>query len=213
MTETMENWMEELEKELTKSLPGTKAQTRMASSLRRPMVDAQPARNGSVLILIYPRDGNLHTVFIKRTEYEGVHSGQVSFPGGMSETGDASPADTALREAVEETGISYTEVKIIGKLTSLHIPVSNVNVFPFVAVTDNRPSFVPNPVEVQYLIEARIEDLANPLNLKTKIMDIMGNEVEVPYYDIHENHIWGATAMILSEFMEVVEKSNLMFEV
>ena len=126
----------------------------------------------------------------------------------MFEEEDGSLMNTALREANEETGIDISSVTIIGKLTPLHIPVSNVNVHAFVGVTDSRPAFVHDPAEVQYLIEESLDELLNEVNHKTKSMTLFGNEVIVPYFDIQGNHIWGATAMIISEFAEILKRRD-----
>lgn len=201
-----ENWKEQLAAELKKPLPGVNAQLRMSPAMRRPESAEYPLKNAGVLILLYPHRRLVYTVFIKRTEYEGVHSGQVSLPGGMFKEEDDSLMNTALREANEETGIDISSVTVIGKLTQLHIPVSNVNVHAFVGVTDSRPVFVHDPAEVQYLIEESLDELLNEVNHKTKSMTLFGNEVIVPYFDIRDNHIWGATAMIISEFAEIVKK-------
>jgi 8-oxo-dGTP pyrophosphatase MutT (NUDIX family) len=203
LTEMTENWKEQLASELQKPLPGVDAQLRMSPAMRRPVSGEYPLKNAGVLILLYPHGNRICTVFIKRTEYEGVHSGQVSLPGGMFEEEDGSLMNTALREAKEETGIDVLSVTIIGKLTPLHIPVSNVNVHAFVGVTDNRPAFIHDPSEVQYLIEESLDEILNEVNHKTKSMTLFGNEVLVPYFDIQGNHIWGATAMIISEFAEI----------
>jgi 8-oxo-dGTP pyrophosphatase MutT (NUDIX family) len=207
----MNNLFLKLEQEFSKPLPGAEVQHRMSPSLRRQAQNQESVKQGGVLILLYPYRDNLHTVLIKRSEYEGVHSGQVSFPGGMYEKGDDSLAYTALREAKEETGLPPETANIIGQLTPLHIPISNILVFPFVAVSYKRPDFSHDPIEVQYLIETPIDELLNPMNCRTKIMHIQGEAIDVPYYDIQDNHIWGATAMIISEFLEVIRKSGLTF--
>ena len=201
-----ENWKEKLEAELKKELPGVEAQLRMSPEVRRPVSVEYPLKNAGVLILLYPDRNRICTVFIKRTEYEGVHSGQVSLPGGMFKEEDGSLMHTALREANEETGIDIRSVTILGKLTPLHIPVSNVNVHAYVGVTGSRPVFIHDPAEVQYLIEESLGELLNEVNHKTKSMTLLGNEVVVPYFDIKGNHIWGATAMIISEFSEILKK-------
>jgi len=203
-----ENWKEALASELRKPLPGVEAQLRMSPSVKRPVSAEYPLKNAGVLILLYPSKGHICTVFIKRTEYEGVHSGQVSLPGGMFEEQDGSLATTALREANEETGIDIAKITLIGQLTPLHIPVSNINVHAFVGVADSRPAFTLDPAEVQYLIEERLDELLNEVNHKTKTMTLFGNEVIVPYFDIQNNHIWGATAMIISEFTEVLRRGT-----
>ena len=203
----MDPWIARLEKELALPLPGLQAQLRMSPSGLRPVVAGTPLRNSGVLILLYPNRQQLHLVFIKRSEYEGIHSGQVSFPGGMYEKKDLSFQQTALRETFEETGVPVDSLRMLGQLTMLHIPVSNVNVFPFVAVCRTRPDFRPDYKEVQYLIEAGLDELLDPANQKVKIMNIAGNDFEVPFYDIRNNHIWGATAMILSEFLEIFRRT------
>jgi 8-oxo-dGTP pyrophosphatase MutT (NUDIX family) len=200
------NWVLLLTEKLSQPLPGTEAQLRMAPAMRQPVAADRPLRKSGVLILLYPYEGSIYTVFIRRAEYDGLHSGQISLPGGIFEKSDDSLSFTALRETMEETGMPIEEAGIIGQLTCLHIPVSNINVFPFVAVCDKRPDFIPDPTEVQYLIETSLDELFNPLNCKKKIMKIAGKEIEVPYFDVRGNRIWGATAMILSEFLEIVGK-------
>ena len=200
------DWKEKLVVEFKKPLPGVDAQLRMSPEVRRPVSIEYPLKNAGVLILLYPHNDRIYTVFIKRTEYEGVHSGQVSLPGGMFKEEDGSLMETALREANEETGVDIFSITIIGKLTPLHIPVSNVNVYAFVGVSDSRPDFIHDPAEVQYLIEESLDELLSEVNHKTKTMTLFGNEVIVPYFDIAGNHIWGATAMIISEFSEIVKR-------
>jgi 8-oxo-dGTP pyrophosphatase MutT (NUDIX family) len=203
----MTDWISRLSEELQKPLPGVEAQLRMSPSAIRMSSSGKRIKKSGVLLLLYPCHGSIRIVFIKRTEYEGVHSGQVSFPGGKYEETDLTMAGTALRETMEETGIPVDEIKIIGQLTPLHIPVSQTDVFPYVGISYNRPVFKHNPAEVEYLIEAGIDELLDPANKKYEIMSIAGNDIEVPYFDIQNNHIWGATAMILSEFLEIFRRT------
>ena len=204
----MDNWIASLKKELSKPLPGAAAQLEMSPSKLRLPETYTPAASGSVMILLYARKGEVYTLFIKRAEYDGVHSGQISFPGGMYETGDDSRRSTALRETEEETGVSQNDMSVIGELTSLHIPVSNVDVLPFVAVFDGQPLFTPDKNEVEFVIEARVDDLINPDNKKKKMIHIGDFEIEAPYFNVNGHHVWGATAMILSEFLEIVKRIN-----
>lgn len=201
-----ENWVKRLKYELQQPLPGTEAQLKMSPLVSRPVATDKPLKKSAVLILLYPFDKQIFTVFIKRTEYQGVHSGQISLPGGIFKKSDIDLSNTALRETMEETGIPADQIEIIGKLTYLHIPVSNISVYPFVALFRNRPEFHPDSFEVQYLIETSLDEFFNPLNRKLKDMTFGTYGLEVPYYDIRDNHIWGATAMIMSEFLEVVKR-------
>jgi len=204
----MKDWFTRLEEELEKPLPGLAAQLKMAPRVHR-LVEAEGTlRPSGVLVLIYPHLNQLHTVFIRRTEYAGVHSGQVSFPGGMAEPGDSDTRDTALREAGEETGLDPLAVEIIGKLTPLPVPVSRSLVYPYVGVMPYRPEFKHDPHEVQYLIEVPIYELLHS-SRKTMELDISGRQVEVPCYDAANHRIWGATAMIMSEFLAIASRAGI----
>lgn len=198
-------WIEKLKHELAKPLPGIEAQLRLSPPDRRNFAALTDSyKKSAVLIVLYWHNNHLHTVFIKRAEYDGIHSGQVCLPGGTYEDIDGDLKNTALRETLEETGLSPEKVSVIGTLTSLHIPISNFMVFPYVGFCAERPVFSPDPVEVSYLIETSMLDLLNSQNRKYKVMVIGDREIEIPYFDIQGNHIWGATAMIMSEFLEIV---------
>jgi 8-oxo-dGTP pyrophosphatase MutT (NUDIX family) len=198
------DWIATLKKELKKPLPGTNAQMLMAPSLRRPANVPLPMRDSGVLLLFYPVNDRLFTVFMKRTEYGGPHSGQISFPGGKSEEEDRSLVETALRESREEIGISPDAIEVLGTLSPLHIPISNFRILPVIGFMPEKPVFTTDSHEVDYLIETALEVLLKPEIVKTKTMMFGDLSFEVPYYDIDGNHIWGATAMMLSEFLEVV---------
>lgn len=205
----MDQWFSILKNELQKPLPGNDAQLLMSPSLRRPNQSGIPAGKAGVMILLYKRLEDVYMVFIRRAEYDGVHSGQISFPGGMHEPGDDSLLTTAIRETEEEIGISWNDMITIGTLTCLHVPVSNVNILPVVAILTGQPVFNPDANEVAFVIEARIKDIINPVNRKRKMIRIGDFEIEAPYFDINGHHIWGATAMMLSEFLEVLNRAGL----
>jgi 8-oxo-dGTP pyrophosphatase MutT (NUDIX family) len=200
------DWIATLKKELKKPLPGTAAQMLMAPSLRRPANVPIPMRNSGVLLLLYPVNDRLFTVFMKRTEYGGPHSGQISFPGGKFEDGDRSLVETALRESREEIGISPDAIEVLGTLSPLHIPISNFRILPVIGFMPEKPVFTTDSHEVDYLIETALEVLLKPEIVKTKTMMFGDLSFEVPYYDIDGNHLWGATAMMLSELLEVVRR-------
>ncbi len=195
-----------LKNQLKENLPGEAAQLKMAPSYRHLFPMNEKEGDAGVMILLYPASGKLTTVFMKRTEYPGIHSGQISFPGGRFEQEDIDLQTTALRETEEEFGINAQTIDVLGKLTSLLIPVSRIEVHPFVGYLPQRPMFLPNPEEVASLIEVKIFDLLNASIIKTKPHRYKDFNGSIPYYEIDENHVWGATAMILAEFTEVIRK-------
>ena len=187
---------------LSSKLPGEEAQFKMAPASRREFKhDGDPLR-AAVLFLMYPSTKGTTLVFIKRNEYNGPHSGQVSLPGGAWEAGDEVIENTAIRETMEELGIDG-DIKILGSLTELLIPVSNYLVSPFVGCLDHRPEFHPDHSEVQYIIETPLENLLDPRNKDCEMMVSHGQSLWVPFYHINEEKIWGATAMMLCEFLQL----------
>ncbi|MCC6690809.1 MAG: CoA pyrophosphatase [Bacteroidia bacterium] len=164
-------------------------------------------QKGAVLILIYPQSGCLQTVAMLRPDYGGPHSGQVSFPGGKYEESDGSLENTALRETSEELGLDTKNIEVLGGLTDLYIPISNFNVYPFLAVMDSAPVFLPDTKEVKRVIKIPLSDILNNANIKRKpiMMALIGKEIEMPYFDLQGETIWGATAMMLSELKELLK--------
>ena len=196
----------QLKEEFKRELPGESAQAKMAPNVRRHFKSTTKRRNAGVLILLYPKNNQLYTVFIKRSEYEGVHSGQISFPGGKYEPGDQNLEHTALRESNEEIGINPEEVNILGKLTPLHIPVSNFYVIPFVGFYESVPIFKREPNEVEKIIEIPLTELLTPENCTFQEFNYSDLAFTAPIYKPKELVIWGATAMIMSEFLEVIKE-------
>ncbi|MCK5138130.1 MAG: CoA pyrophosphatase [Bacteroidales bacterium] len=193
-----ERWKETL----ATNLPGEQAQLLMASEFRGAFTHEGEPVHAAVMVLMYPSDGHISLAFIKRNEYPGPHSAQVSFPGGAREDQDGSLEFTALRETREELGIN-DGIGVLGSLTELYIPVSNFMVTPFVGWLDQRPVFNPDTSEVQYVIEASVYELMDPKNQRSETILQHGQTLEVPIYVAGDEKIWGATAMMLSEFLEV----------
>ncbi len=133
------------------------------------------------------------------------HSAQVSFPGGAWEPNDGSLLETALRETREELGITQ-EIHVLGSLTPLHIPVSNFMVTPFAGWMDEHPLFQPDPTEVQYVIESSLHELSDPVNILSESWEQHGRTIIAPYYRVGNEKIWGATAMMLCEFLQLVAR-------
>jgi 8-oxo-dGTP pyrophosphatase MutT (NUDIX family) len=171
----------------------------------------RPGKNAgiaAVMILLFPENGSVHTIFMQRPDYKGVHGGQISFPGGKKEPFDENIIQTALREANEETGVDPNIIKIIGTLTPLFIPVSNMLVTPVIGWTDKKPVFNYNPEEVLFLIDADLKKLLDPSAVKLKPFEIRGEMLDIKYFNYEENTIWGATAMILNELLIIIGKGG-----
>jgi len=194
--------LDDIRAALTRPLPGLAAQLKLAPEYRVESLRATPpadARSAGVLLLLYPFDGVWHFPLMKRTDDGLVHSGQISLPGGSQEPGESLQA-TALREACEEIGAACTEIEVLGQLSAIYIPPSNFLVTPTVGCVAQRPAFQCDPREVAELIEAPLSTLFDRAVVKREPWRLRGVTVEVPFYQIGAHKVWGATAMILSEF-------------
>ena len=205
MIEPHERFLHQLRLDLGQPLPGSEAQVRMAP---RPRGEPEwydktraDARRGGVLALFYPHQGQICVPLILRPTYSGVHSGQVGFPGGGYDETDGDLTTTALREAYEEVGVRPSQVTVLGLLTPLYVYASNYLVHPTVGWCDERPEFHTDPYEVALLIEVPLRTLLDPANRRVETWTLRGRQVEVPYFAIAGQTVWGATAMMLSELL------------
>ena len=158
------------------------------------------------MIILYPFQNAVYTVLTLRPSEFGIHSDQVSFPGGRFEEEDNDLQTTALRETREELGIDPSQLSVAGKLTTVYIPVSNFLVHPFVAVSPKRPQFFLNPYEVREIIETDIRIFSDD-KIRGESMFGSGDKknIEAPFYEVNKHKIWGATAMILSELENILQ--------
>lgn len=191
-------------------LPGIEAQRRMAPTPRpgwqsRPL--AGQARDAAGLVLLFPVEERVHLLLTVRSTQLVSHAGQVSLPGGAVEAGE-SIEDAALREAHEETGVEPSAVRVLGRLTPLHIPVSGFVLHPVVGVTDDRPDFRLAHGEVERLVEPRLNALLDPGCVKRQSGTWDGVAREVPYFALDGLVVWGATAMVLAEFAEIAGRQG-----
>lgn len=157
------------------------------------------ARQAGVLILIYPELDGLHIVLTRRTDSLRGHSGQISFPGGRRDPQDASFTATALRETCEELGLCDLDITVIGTLTPIYIPPSNFEVFPTVGTLPSSPVFHPNPAEVAEVFTFPVDNLLDPRYKLTEERVFQGTRVLIPFYQVGQHKVWGATAIMLSE--------------
>lgn len=184
-------------------LPGKRAQFLMAPAGRREAaVDSY--LDAAVSIMLYERGGELHFPLIKRTHNRhDRHRGQISLPGGRFDNDDKDLYGCAIRELGEELGIDTTGVERLGRLSRIFIPVSRFRVQPYVVFWDKNTDFKAQKGEVEYILEVKLKDLLDEQNVKTGIVEGYG-EGEVPYFLLNGHKVWGATAMILSEFKHLI---------
>jgi len=198
-------YIQRLKKELQKTLPGKTAQHKMAPSQRTEKTVGNSSKNAGVLILLYPNNSEIFTTLIKRPVYKGVHSGQISLPGGkFEEDKDISIIETAFRETQEEIGVHKNTISFVGKLTSLYIPVSDIHVQPVIGCLSKEPQFTADSREVDKIFKINIRELLRPECIaEDEIIMSDNRKVTAPYYKFNHLQIWGATAMILSEYFEI----------
>ena len=199
-----------LKDRLTRPLPGGKAHeifTATPVGDIKPLFDHKhPPRPGGVIILLYEEEGMLKFPLIKRQEYAGAHSGQVSLPGGKAEPGE-NGVDAALRECEEEIGVKPEWIEVLGKLSNFFVMPSNFMVTPVIAAINGKPIFVPDPFEVSRILEARVADLAQETAVKEKEILAAGKyRMIAPHFEIDNEVVWGATAMMLNEFRMVLRE-------
>jgi len=204
---TFHSFTEDLRQRLRQPLPGEAAHAKMASEARyrlgiRPN---ERTRRSAVLICFYPHKNSIYLPLILRPQYDGVHAGQMAFAGGRAEPFDENLTRTALREAQEEIGIRVSDVKVLGLLTELFIPPSNFYVQPVVGVLPYRPDFYPDPREVEAVVEVELDTLLDETIVGDSKIEVRGITVDAPFYQIEGYRVWGATAMMISELLMVLD--------
>jgi 8-oxo-dGTP pyrophosphatase MutT (NUDIX family) len=189
---------------LAETLPGVEAQMRFAPAPARTGWTAghfpEDARIAAALLLIYPGAGGPAVPLTVRASGLARHAGQISLPGGAADPGETL-AETALREAQEEIGIDPSSVQVLGELTPVHVLVSGFTLHPIVGVTHVRPSFEPAAGEVAEILEVSMDHLRDASRIRRGTRLREGVAVEYPYFDLLGHQVWGATAMVLGEFV------------
>jgi 8-oxo-dGTP pyrophosphatase MutT (NUDIX family) len=198
--------LERLHVAFSKPLPGASAHDLLAPRPRRawpPGFGPGQVRHAAGLLLMFPSGGRPHIVLTVRADTLGRHSGQVSLPGGVVEAGE-SVEQAALREAHEEIALPLDGVRVLGALTPLDIPVSGFRLHPVLAVIGVRPHLAPSDGEVARILDVALDDLLEPSGFAT--VDRIRDErsITIPLFRVGGDEIWGATAMVLAEFLTLL---------
>ena len=206
---TFEEAVARLETALQSPLPGALAQDRLAPVPRRRWpagVNAARARNAAGLLLVFPKqkEASVEAHIILTVRSDSVrHGGQVSLPGGVVDPGETFE-QAALREAHEEVALPLEHVRVIGALTPLDIPVSGFRLHPFVALHPTRPRLTASDGEVARILEVGVDELLDPKHFVTMERERDGLALTVPAFRVAGVEIWGATAMVLAEFLALL---------
>lgn len=196
-----------LRERLAGTLPGLEAQMRFApypvrSGWRAGHFPAD-ARLAAALLLVYPGQQGAAVPLTVRHRGLARHAGQISLPGGATDPGETL-IDAALREASEEVGIDPASVRVLGELTPVHVLVSGFTLHPIVGITDVRPDFLAAEGEVEEILEVSLEEIRDASRIRSGTRVREGIAVEYPYFDLLGHQVWGATAMVLGEFVCVL---------
>lgn len=200
---------QQIRQALSGQLPGENAHGKMMSYNRPIAAEAKTfevkPKESAVMMMLYYESNELHTVFMLRPQNQGVHSGQISFPGGKREL-EESLIETAFRETYEEVGVRNNQIELLGELSEVYIPPSNFLVQPFVGFLNEKPTFIPNPDEVEKVITFPIRKLFSPETMghKEVVIAKYNKRLTVPYFDVDGHALWGATAMIVAEFKQII---------
>jgi 8-oxo-dGTP pyrophosphatase MutT (NUDIX family) len=162
--------------------------------------DLKPA---AVLVPLFKKDDEYHLLFTKRTSHLRQHAGQISFPGGRHDASDSNLLETALRETEEEVGLKREHVQILGELDDM-MTVTQYRVTPFVGIIPYPYQFQPNQAEIEQLLEVPLRLLRDPARLEIQHRQFYKTDIEVYYYHVGAEPIWGATARIVKHFLEII---------
>lgn len=193
-------------------LPGLEAQLKMVGYNRPTVENIMKSAKNPKLSAVYSLIDLSHSepiiYLIERQSYKGVHSAQISLPGGKKDLEDQDLLVTAKRELKEEIGVQPNEYTTIGPLTDLYIPPSNFIVQPFIGYTSNQLQLIPEEKEVKQILKANLNLLANNSYTTTKTIPLSNSNTSIttPCYEIEGKIVWGATAMILSEIAVILHR-------
>jgi 8-oxo-dGTP pyrophosphatase MutT (NUDIX family) len=215
----MESFQQHLSRIITGNLPGESAHVRMSPMSRKlssiAKAESTSFRESAVAVVLFQSAGQMKCVLIQRPTYIGNHSGQVSFPGGKREQEDENLEVTAMRECREEIGVDLRTAASLGRLTPVFIPISGFHVEPYLFFLHETPVFVRDEREVEAILTISLQELLLEENIQA--MDIAVSEdiilKDVPYFNLSNKQIWGATALVLNELKEILLQLSPEFKI
>ena len=203
--------IDQIKQKLQLPLPGVSSHLKMAPPHRAQDIVNQNdntlnAKKSAVLILFFHEEDELKMIAIRRSVYVGIHSGQIAFPGGRYEEEDKDVRTTALREIQEEIGILEDKIEILGRLSDIYVPPSNFLISVFVGYLSEKPIYKIDEREVDEVIEIPFAEFFNHDTIKEKSFFVNSIKAadNAPYFDVTNAEIWGASAMVISELLDVL---------
>ncbi len=200
--------IEQIREAINSPLPGIQAQLKMfpTDRISKPddSISTKEVKEAAVLIHLFPIGGKVYFILTVRNRNMKVHAGQVSFPGGRKEKKDIDLRETAIREAEEEVGLHRDSIEMLGGLSKVFIPPTLYEVSPFVSFGEKKPLLKKEDREVSEILFVSIEELLNKENVKERVVHKDNESIIIPYFELSGNMVWGATAIILSEFREIL---------
>lgn len=195
--------IESIKEAFQQKLPGMESHLKLTPYRKLTVSIPENRREGAVMMMLYEKKGGLYFPLILRHSYEGVHSNQISFPGGKVEKSDPDLLYTAIRETEEEIGIHKELINPLGEMSQIYIPPSNFLVSAYVSFLSVAPTFIKQEREVKEIMEVSLNELLSIPIKTTKVKLSNGSRLKTPYFEINGRVVWGATAAILSEFRDI----------
>ena len=211
---------ETLEKSFNQPLKGHHSHQKMAPASRSGDVEVarsngniETAKKSAVMILMYNDEFGTKVIFIRRSFYVGIHAGQIAFPGGRFEEEDITVENTALREIEEEIGIKPKEINVVGRLSDIFVPVSNFIISVFVGFLDEKPEYKIDEREVAEIIEVELSEFFqnDVISEKEFLVPSTSKSVKAPYYKVGNIELWGASAMVMSELIDMLKQDEYFY--